>query len=95
MPNEVIVSDPLGKTICFLPEILFSQNGKEEIYDDATTVIKKAALVEVQENKTIQRYYFRSIGNNKTLLITVRQNVDRWEAHSCIKNPSREICSRF
>jgi hypothetical protein len=91
MPNEVTVSDPLGKTIYFLPEILFSQNEAEETYDDATMVIKKPALlVEVQENNTTQRYYLRSIGNNKTLLVIVRQNIDRWEAYSCVKNPSRE-----
>jgi hypothetical protein len=94
MPNEVAVIDPLGKTIYLLPGILFSENEAEEIYDDATVVIKKPALlVEVHENNATQLYYFRSIGWNKTLLIITRRDNERWEAYSCVKNPSSEILS--
>ena len=96
MPNEVAVIDPLGKTIYLLPEILFKENEAEEIYDDATAVVKKPALLmETHENNTTQLYYFRSIGPIKTLLIIAKQNNDRWEAYGCIKNPSRETLSEL
>ena len=94
MPNEVVVIDPLGKTIHLLPGVFFSENEAEEIYDDATTVIKKPALlVESHENNTTQLYYFRSIGWNKTFLIITKWDHERWEAYSYIKNPSSETLS--
>jgi len=94
MPNEVAAIDPLGKTIYLLPGILFTESEADEIYDDATTVIKRPAiLVEVNENNETQFYYFRSIGWNKTLLLIVRWNSGRWEAYNCIKNPSSQILS--
>jgi hypothetical protein len=94
MPNEVAVIDPLGKTIHLLPGIFFAENEAEEIYDDATAVIKKPALlVKVHENDATQFYYFRSVGWNKTLLIITRWSNDRWEAYSCIKNPPAETLS--
>jgi hypothetical protein len=94
MPNEVAAIDPLGRTVHILPGILFSENQGQEIYDDATTVIKKPSLlVEVDENNVTQFYYFRSIGWNETLLIISRWGNDRWEAYSCVKNPSSETLS--
>jgi len=92
MPKEVAVIDPLGKTIFLLPAIFFDENEAEEIYDDATAVIKKPAMLfEVQENNATQFYYFRSIGWKKTLLIMTTWGNDRWEAHDCIKNPSSKL----
>ena len=94
MPNEVTAIDPLGKTIYLLPHIFFLENVAEEIYDNATTVVEKPALlVEVHDNDSTQFYYFRSIGWNKTLLIITGWNNDRWEAHDCIKNPSSKLLS--
>ena len=94
MPNEVAAIDPLGKTIFLLPGIFFTENEADEIYDDATTVNKKPAiLVEVNENNETQFYYFRSIGWNKTFLIISRWNNERWEAYNFIKNPSSETLS--
>jgi len=94
MTNEVIATDPFGKTIHLLPEILFAEREANENYDDAATVIKKPAmLVEVNENNERQLYYFRSVGWNSTLLITVRSNNGRWEAYNCIKNPSSKTLS--
>lgn len=96
MPNEVAVIDPLGQTVYLLPEILFSENEAEEIYDDATAVVRKPALMaEIHENNTTQFYYFRSVGPDKTLLIITRQHNNRWEAYNCIKNPSRETLSEL
>ena len=94
MPNEVAVTDPLGKTIYLLPGIFFSQNEVEEVYDDATAIIKKPAmLIEVRENNSTEFYYFRSIGWKKTLLVVTRWSNNRWEAYKCLKNPSSEILS--
>jgi hypothetical protein len=90
--NEVLAIDPLGKTIYLLPGIFFTKNEEHEIYDDITTVIRKPAiLIEVNENNETQFYYFRSIGWNYTLLITVKLKDSRWEAYNCVKNPSSEI----
>jgi hypothetical protein len=92
MTNEVIAMDPFGKTIYLLPEIFFIETEAQEIYDDATTVIKKPAIIiEVKENNETQFYYFRSVGWNNTLLIKTRLNNGRWEAYDCTKNPTSEI----
>lgn len=94
MANEVTATDPLGKTIYLLPAIFFTENEANEIYDDAATVINKPAmLIEENQNNETQFHYFRSVGWNNTLLLTVRFNNDRWEAYKCIKNPSSQMLS--
>ena len=94
MTNDVIATDPLGKTIHLLPADLFAQNESNEIYDDVATVIRKPAmLIEVKENDESQYYYFRSVGWNNTLLIIVRSNNNQWEAYDYIKNPSSQMLS--
>jgi hypothetical protein len=86
MANEVTTIDPLGKTIHLLPAILFPDNKAGEIYDDAATVIQKPAiLIEANENNETEYHYFRSVGWNNTLLITVRFKNGRWEAYKCVK----------
>src|SRR4029079_9399950 len=94
MANEVPAIDPLGKTIFLLPDVFFTEDEANEIYDNATIVINKPAiLIEVNENNEDQFYYFRSVGWNNTLLIIARWNNDRWEAYNCIKNPSTKMLS--
>lgn len=94
MANEVVALDPFGKTIHLLPVVWFSENETAEIFDDATTVIEKPALViEVTENNQTELYYFRSVGWNNTLLITVRHTNNRWEAYNFLKNPSSQFLS--
>ena len=41
MANQMATIDPLGRIIYLLPDIFFIQNPENDIYDDATTVIKK------------------------------------------------------
>ena len=92
MPGNMTVIDPLGKLIYLLPEIFFTQDEIEEIYDDAATVIKKpAVIIEGKENGSTQYYYFRSVGWNRALLIVVHWNNSQWEAYKCIENPSTEM----
>lgn len=96
MLNEVAAKDPLGKTIYLLNGFFFAENEENGIYDDATVVIKKPAiLIEADEVDGKEFYYFRSIGWNKTLLLAVRWNNERWEAYKCIKNPSSEMLSEI
>lgn len=93
MANEVITAmDPLGNTIHLLDRICDAEPGrKQEIYDDAATVIQKPAmLIEVSENNSRLLYYFRSIGWQHTLLIVARYFNEHWEAYECVKNPSHE-----
>lgn len=92
MANEVVALDPFGKTIHLLPAVSIIENEAAEIFDDAATVIEKPALViEVTENNETQLYYFRSVGWNNTLLITVRHTNNRWEAYNFIKNASSQF----
>jgi hypothetical protein len=98
MTNEVIARDPLGKSVFLIDGIFFSKKEPDEIYDDAATVIKKPAMiVEVNEHERTEFYYFRSVGWNNTLLITVHFNnkSNRWEAHDYIKNPSSHVLSNL
>ncbi len=94
MANEEIkVLDPLGKTIYLPLGICDKEDTQQDIYDDVQTVIQKPAiLIEVTENSENYFYYFRSIGWNQTLLITVHLRNSQWEAVHCQKNPStREL----
>lgn len=92
MANEAIAIDPLGNAVYLLDQICHSDPGKEqEIYDDATTVIQKPAiLVEISEENEKQLYYFRSIGWHHTLLIIARYFNNRWEAYDSVKDPSND-----
>jgi hypothetical protein len=94
MANEAMkIVDPLGKAVYLLPAICGEKNEHHEVYDDAATVIHKPAiLVETRENGELQFHYFRSVGWNSTLLIAARFQNHRWEAYSCVKNPTtREL----
>lgn len=94
MANQMATIDPLGRIIYLLPDIFFIQNPENDIYDDATTVIKKPAMIiEINEKNQTEFYYFRSVGWNKTFLIIVRSNNNRWEAYNRINNPSEELIS--
>lgn len=95
MANEIMrVTDPLGKTIFLLPGLCADENEEQEIYDDATTVIEKPAmLIESRQNDETSLYYFRSVGWHNTLLITVKLKEGRWEACECKKNPSSQDLS--
>jgi len=85
------VTDPLGNPV-LLPGDLFKLTPKAGIYDDASAVITKPALViEINNGNEIEMYYFRSIGWDHTMLITVRQKNDRWEASSLERDPPNEI----
>lgn len=94
MNNEVIAMDPFGKTVYLLPEVLFVKDEALEIYDNAVTVIEKPALVvEVLGDSSSEFYYLRSIGWNRTLLITARLKNERWEAYEYLENPSSAFVS--
>lgn len=98
MANEVmIILDPLGKTVYLPPHMCTDKNNEREDLEDAATVIRKpAVLIEAIENEQKKFYYFRSVGGNNTLLIRVHFSNDRWEAYSCVKNPStRELSLLF
>ena len=95
MSNEEMTAvDPLGKTIVLSPEACAIEDNGYEIYDDATAVIQKPALlVEVNEANATVFYYYRSVGWNSNLLISVGWNNNRWEVMTCQRNPSSEVLS--
>lgn len=92
MANEgLTATDPLGKIVFLLPGMCIGENEDHEIYDDATTVIQKPAImIEMKENNETQFCYFRSIGWHNTLLIVTHFTNNRWEVHRCIINPSSQ-----
>ncbi|HEU4472198.1 MAG TPA: hypothetical protein VFR58_13995 [Flavisolibacter sp.] len=96
MANEGLsVTDPLGKVVFLLQDMFASclRNTKEDIFDDAATVIRKPALMIEQEGNPPSLYYFRSVGWHNTLLIEVGERNERWETKRCILNPSNEMLS--
>ena len=93
MANEVMsVKDPLGNTIFLLEGICVENEEPDpEIYDSATTVIQKPAMIiRVESDQIIQHYYFRSVGWHNTLLISVQFNGEKWISDKCFRNPSNE-----
>jgi hypothetical protein len=89
------IMDPFNNKIYLLDGVCAtSADQNPEIYDDASVVIRKPAmLVEVKANDLKEMYYFRSIGWHNTMLIMVRFNNERWETFNCEKNPSNETLS--
>jgi hypothetical protein len=92
MANEArAVTDPLGNAV-FLLDDLSKFTAKGGIYDDATTVITKPALViETIEDNEKEMHYFRSIGWDHTMLITVHFRNNRWEASSYLRDPPNDM----
>jgi hypothetical protein len=98
MANEVIsVIDPLGNTI-YLQENICVENEKPdpEIYDTAINVIQKPAmLIKVEKDHSVQHYYFRSVGWQNTMLISVVFASGKWLSDKCVRNPSNEELSEL
>ena len=93
MPNEIrIITDPFDNRIFLLQGICNTINGnRSEIYDDASMVIQKPAIcVEVKQGGHHELFYFRSVSWNHTMLITVSNRNNRWEASQSEKDPSKE-----
>jgi hypothetical protein len=99
MNNEArAVTDPLHNTIYLLQGLCKEEESlnTDEIYDDAATVIMKPAmLIQSSEGEQTIFYYFRSVGWHNTMLITVENSNNRWEAFQCIRNPSNEQLSEI
>jgi hypothetical protein len=99
MVNEMeTIVDPLGNRVKLqgdiCPEVSFKAGA--EVYDDASTVISRPALlIELTQNLSIELYYYRSIGWNDTLLIAARKTGTEWEAYECKRNPSSTILSEL
>jgi hypothetical protein len=96
MTNEVrTANDPLGNTIFLLEDIFLSgTEANTEISNVAATAIRKPAfLVEVWQDGEVQRFYFRSTDWHNTMLLGVHFHHNRWEAFSCILNPTAEKLS--
>jgi hypothetical protein len=85
------VTDPLGNVV-LLPGDLFKLTPKAGIYDDASAVITKPALlIEINNGNEKEMFYFRSIGWDHTMLIMVGQRNDQWEAVSYQRDPPNEL----
>jgi hypothetical protein len=96
MANEVIpVVDPLGNTIYLLEDLCVENEEPDpEIYDTAITVIKKPAMViETKNDHSIQHYYFRSVGWQNTILISVLLKSGKWLSDKCWRNPTYQELS--
>ncbi|MGZ8543872.1 MAG: hypothetical protein ACXWV0_01185 [Flavisolibacter sp.] len=89
------VTDPFNNKIFLVEGICRESPDKlSEIYDDASVVIQKPAMMlEVIREELKEFYYFRSIGWQSTLLIGVHLQNEQWVTFSCEKNPSNEKLS--
>lgn len=91
-----IITDPLGNRVKLPDNLCATERLKQEgeVYDDLTTVITKPAiLIELSGSDPLQLYYYRSIGWNHTLLISVRRAGTEWEAFECRRNPEFAVLS--
>ena len=93
--EERTILDPFHNKVYLTDGICFNiSRNATEIYDDASMVIRKPAMmIEVHENDDRYLYYFRSVGWHSTMLITVHFNNERWETFECKKNPTNETLS--
>lgn len=90
MKTERAIQDPLGNNVLVDDTICNLQHyNLEEIYDDVIAVIEKPALVFRIENGTIEHFYYRSIGWNKTLMVIAQKIQQYFHAKECIVDPTK------
>ncbi len=91
------IQDPLGRTIYLLQYAEVDvQEISHELYDDAATVIRKPAMLfEVIKELDKQLFYFRSTGWQRTMLVIVHFQNQRWETLRYVNNPSNEMLSEM
>jgi hypothetical protein len=95
--EDDVIHDPLGDPVRLAQGLcdLSIAEPFSEIYDHVTDVIRKPALIMLDQNKEL-RYYFRSIGWHHTILISVQRQNAHWIAHQCQLNPTaNQLTSLF
>jgi hypothetical protein len=95
--GQFMVTDPFGFRIHILDESCFPKEvtSDPEIYNGFHTVIERPAFIIVlPDNSPAERYYYRSIGWTKTVLIRV-QKKQEWEANQCIFDPSDTMIKKL
>ena len=74
------IFDPLGNKV-LIPQTVFDKQiiQSEDVMDDMSKVIERPIMIFRREEGSVQLYYLRAIGWNKTVLIRVQKNDDRFE----------------
>lgn len=76
------IRDPLGNEVVIPQTVLdFDKHiiQSEDIMDDVSRVIERPIMLFRRTAEQNQLYYLRAIGWNKTMLIEVQKNEDRFE----------------
>ena len=76
------ICDPLGNKV-LIPQTVLDFDKQiiksEDVMDDMSKVIERPIMIFRREEGPVQLYYLRAIGWNKTMLIRVQKNDDRFE----------------
>lgn len=84
------MTDPFGFRILILGESCFPKEvtSDPEIYNGFQTVIERPAFIIVlPDHSPPERYYYRSIGWSKSVLIRAQQLEGNWQANECTFDP--------
>ena len=88
-----IIVDPLGNSIA-IPLQLLDVNEElfqsKDVYDNFTAIIEKPAMLFKMQNGTVELYYLRAIGWNKTVLLGVHKRDGHYEAFNFELDPTSE-----
>jgi hypothetical protein len=96
--GQSMVTDPFGFRVIILDESCFTNEvtSDPEIYNGFQTVIERPAFIIVlPDNSPAERYYYRSIGWTKTVLIRVQKKDENWEANECVFDPSDALIKQL
>ena len=92
------VKDPFGYNIIVMDASCFPEEVTKnpDIYNGIHTVIERPAfIIVVTENEIQERYYYRSIGWTKSVLIRAQLNGPTWEANDCIFDPADSFIKKL
>lgn len=97
MANETVsVMDPSGQIVFFIEGTIPERKEEDsDVYDDIASVISKPALIIESANDPAVRYYFRSVGWHRTLLIQAGFRNGRWETEVTTRDPSGVMLSHI
>jgi hypothetical protein len=93
MDGFTLLKDPLGNEVR-LPSTITELDGSlremQDIFDDVCTVIEKPSLLFQLIDGSIEQYYFRAIGWNKTMLIGAERKEGFYQAFTYEMDPPKD-----
>ncbi|GAC1426841.1 MAG: hypothetical protein NVS1B13_17440 [Flavisolibacter sp.] len=89
MKNYQVVIDPLGNQVYLMKRFIFLTQDNYDAPTDIIPTISTPGIVIEIGMPCFEMHYFKKLGWDATLLISVKKEDDHWNVIECEKNPSK------